>query len=282
VPSTSSGRCDRAEVGWASKGNHLGSDSWAQGLRVNYHWNWAIFWDVSPDGVHTYFQTLLLGTAWTLLTAACAWIVAIALGSFVGVVRTMPFAWAVRFGDCFVELFRNIPLVVQMFLWYFVLPELVPHAFGTWLKQLPDASFYTAVVALGLYMSARVAEQVRSGILSLPRGQRYAGLALGLTLSQTYAYVLLPMAYRIILPPLTSEFLNTIKNSSVALTIGLMELTARARSMQEFSFQVFEAFTAATVIYIAINVVTTFVMRALERRSAVVGYLGSKAQAAER
>jgi glutamate/aspartate transport system permease protein len=246
---------------------------------VNYHWNWAIFWDVSPDGVHTYLETLVLGTLWTLATAICAWIIALTLGSLVGVIRTTVVTWAVWLGNCYVELFRNIPLLVQMFLWYFVLPEVVPQAFGTWLKQMPDGSFYTAVIALGLYMSARVAEQVRSGIMSLPRGQRYAGLALGLTLPQTYAYVLLPMTYRIILPPLTSEFLNTIKNSAVALTIGLMELTARARSMQEFSFQVFEAFTVATIIYIVINIITTFGMRALERRVAVAGYLGVNAQA---
>jgi glutamate/aspartate transport system permease protein len=247
---------------------------------VNYHWNWAIFWELSPDGAHTYFQTLLLGTGWTLATAACAWAIALAIGSLVGVLRTTPSAWAVRFGNAYVELFRNIPLLVQMFLWYFVLPEVVPRAFGTWLKQLPNASFYTAVVALGLYMSARIAEQVRAGILSLPRGQRYAGLALGLTLPQTYVYVLLPMTYRILMPPLTSEFLNTIKNSAVALTIGLMELTARARAMQEFTFQVFEAFTAATVIYIVINIIVTFAMRALEKRVAVPGYLGFKAPAA--
>jgi glutamate/aspartate transport system permease protein len=247
---------------------------------VNYHWNWAIFWDLSPDGVHTYFQTLLLGTEWTLATAACAWIIALALGSLIGVLRTTPFAWLVRLGNAYVELFRNIPLLVQMFLWYFVVPEIVPRGIGNWLKQLPEASFYTAVVALGLYMSARVAEQVRAGTLSLPRGQRLAGLAVGLTLPQVYAYVLLPMAYRIILPPLTSELLNTIKNSAVALTIGLMELTARARAMQEFSFQVFEAFTAATIIYIVINIVVTFAMRLIEHRVAVPGYLGFKAPAA--
>jgi glutamate/aspartate transport system permease protein len=247
---------------------------------VNYHWNWAVFWELSPDGVHTYWQTLLMGTGWTLLTAACAFIIAIAVGSLVGVLRTSPSTWAVRIGDVYVELFRNIPLLVQMFLWYFVLPEVVPRAFGTWLKQLPNASFYTAVVALGLYMSARIAEQVRAGVLSLPRGQRLASLALGLTLPQTYAYVLLPMTFRILMPPLTSELLNTIKNSAVALTIGLMELTARARSMQEFTFQVFEAFTAATVIYIVINLIVTFAMRVLERRLAVPGYLGSKPQAA--
>ena len=247
---------------------------------MNYHWNWGVFWELSPDGAHTYFQTLLLGTGWTLATAAGAWIIALVFGSLIGVLRTTPFAWAARLGNAYVELFRNIPLLVQMFLWYFVLPELVPSSLGIWLKQLPNASFYTAVVALGLYMSARVAEQVRAGILSLPRGQRQAGLALGLSLPQTYAYVLLPMTYRILLPPLTSELLNTIKNSAVALTIGLMELTARARAMQEFSFQVFEAFTAATIIYIVINIIVTFGMRLIERRVAVPGYLGFKTQVA--
>ena len=221
-----------------------------------------------------------MGTGWTLLTAAFAFIIALTFGSLIGVMRTTSFGFAVRIGDVYVELFRNIPLLVQMFLWYFVLPELVPRNFGNWLKQLPNASFYTAVVALGLYMSARIAEQVRAGVLSLPRGQRQAGLALGLTLPQTYVYVLLPMAYRIIMPPLTSELLNTIKNSAVALTIGLMELTARARAMQEYSFQVFEAFTAATVIYIAINIMVTFAMRIAERRMAVPGYLGFKPQPA--
>lgn len=247
---------------------------------MNYHWDWPIFFQPSPDGVHSYLQTLLLGAGWTLTTAGCAWVIALALGSLVGVLRTAPLPWIVRLGNAYVELFRNIPLLVQMFLWYFVVPEILPRDAGNWLKQLPDASFYTAVVALGLYMSARVAEQVRAGTLSLPSGQRLAGLALGLTLPQTYLYVLLPMAYRIILPPLTSELLNTIKNSAVALTIGLLELTARARAMQEFSFQVFEAFTAATVIYIVINVVVTFAMRLLERQVAVPGYLGFTAPAA--
>ena len=213
-------------------------------------------------------------------TALAAWILALTLGSLVGVLRTTPIPWLVGVASGYVELFRNVPLLVQMFLWYFVLPELLPTAAGDWLKQLPNASFYTAVVALGLYMSARIAEQVRAGILSLPRGQRLASLALGLTLPQTYLYVLMPMTYRIIMPPLTSELLNTIKNSAVALTIGLMELTARARAMQEFSFQVFEAFTAATIIYIVINIVVTFAMRVVERRVAVPGYLGFKAPAA--
>jgi glutamate/aspartate transport system permease protein len=152
----------------------------------------------------------------------------------------------------------------------------VPHAWGLWLKQMPNASFYMAVAGVGLFTSSRVAEQLRAGIAALPPGQAMAGKALGLTLGQIYRYVLLPMAYRIILPPLTSEFLNTIKNTSVALTIGLLELTARARSMQEFSFQVFEAFSAATVLYLIVNLVVVAAMRLLERRLAVPGHFGGK------
>jgi glutamate/aspartate transport system permease protein len=242
---------------------------------VKYNWNWGIFWQLSPDGRGTYLDTLVAGLGWTLATAMAAWVIALALGLIVGVVRTTPVRWLRRLGDAWVEVFRNVPLLVQMFLWFFVVPELLPASVGTWLKQLPRSAFYTAVVCLGLYTSARVAEQVRAGIQSLTSGQRMAGIALGLTLPQTYRFILLPMAIRIVMPPLTSEFLNVIKNSAVALTIGLVELTASARSIQEFSFQVFEAFTAATLIYMALNLIVVIGMRWLERRLAVPGLIGS-------
>jgi glutamate/aspartate transport system permease protein len=242
---------------------------------MKYNWNWGIFWEQAPDASGTYLGTLVTGLGWTLATALGAWVIALALGSVVGVIRTTPFRIPVRLGDWYVEIFRNVPLLVQMFLWFFVMPELVPRRLGDWLKQLPNAAFSNALLCLGLYTSARIAEQVKAGIQSLPRGQRLAGTALGLTLFQTYRYVLLPMAYRIMLPPLTSEFMNVIKNSAVALTIGLMELTAAARSMQEFTFQVFEAFTAATLIYILLNVVVVAGMRRVERRLAVPGFIGT-------
>jgi glutamate/aspartate transport system permease protein len=243
---------------------------------MNYNWNWGIFWQPSPEGVGTYFDMLMTGLKWTLTTAACAWILALILGSLIGVMRTLPSRTMQRISGAYVEIFRNIPFLVQLFLWYFVLPELLPVSWGDWLKQLPNAPFWTTMVGLGFFMSVRVAEQLRAGINALPRGQRAAGLALGLTTSQTYGYVLLPMAYRIILPPLTSELLNTIKNTSVGLTIGLIELTARARAIQEFSFQVFEAFTAATLIYLVLNLAVTFLMRLLERSVAVPGYVTGK------
>jgi glutamate/aspartate transport system permease protein len=243
---------------------------------VNYHWNWRIFWEPAPNGTGTYLDMLLSGLLLTIETAICAWIIALVFGSVVGVLRTLPSKGASWAGFVWVEFFRNMPLLVQLFLWFFVLPELLPHAAGLWLKQIPNAPFYTAAIGIGLFMSARVAEQLRAGIGSLPRGQHMAATALGLTTVQSYRYVLLPMAFRIIMPPLTSEFLNTIKNTSVAITIGLIELTGEARSMQEFSFQVFEAFTAATVLYLLINAVVVIAMRFLERALAVPGYISGK------
>lgn len=243
---------------------------------MNYNWNWGIFFEPSPDGSGTYLDTLVMGLRWTVATALSAWTLALVLGIVVGILRTLPSRPAQAVGTAYVELFRNIPLLVQLFIWYFVVPELLPKAAGTWLKQLPNASFFTAVVAIGFYMSVRVAEQLRSGIKAIPRGQQYAGLALGLTTAQTYRYVLLPVAFRIIMPPLTSDFLNTIKNTSVALTIGLVELTARAYAIQEQSFQFFEAFAAATVIYLIVNMVVTLGMRLLEKKLAIPGYIAGK------
>jgi len=243
---------------------------------VNYHWNWHIFFEPAPSGTGTYLDMLLSGLVLTIETALFAWIIALVFGAVVGVMRTLPSKPASLAGFAYVEFFRNMPLLVQLFIWFFVLPEIVPQAWGLWLKQMPNAPFYTAAIGIGLFMSARVAEQTRAGINSLPRGQKLAATALGLTTAQTYRYVLLPMAFRIIMPPLTSEFLSTIKNTSVAITIGLIELTGAARAMQEFSFQVFEAFTGATVLYLLINIVVVIGMRFLERSLAVPGYITGK------
>lgn len=244
---------------------------------MQYNWHWKVLLEAEPGGTGTYLQYLIVGLGWTLATALAAWVIALAIGALVGTLRTTPYTWVVRIGSGYVEIFRNIPLIVQMFLWFFVMPELVPTELGDWIKQMPPpwGSYIPAVLCLGIFTSVRIAEQVRSGINSLPRGQRMAGTALGLTLGQTYRYVILPQAFRIILPPLTSESMNIIKNSSVALTIGLLELTGRARAMQEFSFRVFEAFAAATAIYLLTNLVVVLAMRALERRVRVPGLIAA-------
>jgi glutamate/aspartate transport system permease protein len=242
---------------------------------VKYNWNWGILFQQEPGGTGTFLKYLLVGLEWSIVTALAAWVIALVIGSIIGTLRTTQNPWIVRLGNGYVEIFRNIPLIVQMFLWFFVFPELLPKGIGDAIKQMPPpwSAFIPAVLCLGIFTSVRVAEQVRAGINSLPRGQRMAGTAMGLTPTQTYVHVILPQAFRIILPPLTSEFMNVIKNSSVALTIGLMELTGRARAMQEFTFQVFEAFAAATVLYLVTNLIVVLGMRLLERKIRVPGLI---------
>jgi len=244
---------------------------------MKYNWNWGILLSPEPGATGTYLHYLIVGLGWTLATALAAWVIALVIGSLVGTLRTTTNPWVVRIGNGYVEIFRNIPLIVQMFLWFFVFPEFLPKGLGDAIKQMPPpwSSYIPAVLCLGVFTSVRVAEQLRAGIQSLPRGQRMAGTAMGLTQYQTYRYVILPQAFRIIMPPLTSEFMNVIKNSSVALTIGLLELTGRARAMQEFSFQVFEAFAAATVIYLITNLVVVLGMRTLERKIRVPGLIAA-------
>jgi glutamate/aspartate transport system permease protein len=243
---------------------------------VNYNWNWHIFFEPNPTGAGNYLDLLLSGLVLTIETALLAWVIALIFGTIIGILRSLPSKTASWIGFAYVEFFRNMPLLVQLFLWFFVLPELLPSAAGLWLKKLPYAPFWTAAIGVGLFMSARVAVQLAAGVESLPRGQKQAATALGLTTLQTYRYILLPMAYRIVLPPLTSEFLSTIKNTSVAITIGLIELTGAARAMQEFSFQVFEAFTAATLMYLLINFIVVTAMGFLERKVAIPGYITGK------
>ena len=232
---------------------------------------------MEPGGTGTYLQYLLVGLLWTLATALAAWVIALLVGAIVGTLRTTPVPWVVRLGNAYVEIFRNVPLIVQMFLWFFVVPELLPQALGDRIKQMPPpwGSYIPAVLCLAIFTSVRVAEQVRAGISSLPRGQGMAATAMGLTRVQAYRHVILPQCFRIILPPLTSEFMNVIKNSSVALTIGLLELTGRARAMQEFSFRVFEAFATATVIYLLTNLVIVTLMRVLEKKVRVPGLIAA-------
>lgn len=241
---------------------------------MNYQWNWGVFFQETPEGGTFYWEILLSGLGWTLAVSVVAWLIAMLAGSIVGTLRTTQNRWLTAFGHCWVELFRNIPLLVQMFLWYFVIPEFVP-PLKRWMVSTEPvyAQFISAVLCLGLFTSARIAEQVRAGIQSLPHGQRLASMALGLTPAQTYRHVLLPEAFRIIIPPLTSETMNLIKNSSIALTIGLAELTFRARELGEYTFSFFEAFTAATLVYIIISMSANRVMAVVERRVAVPGLI---------
>src|SRR5688572_17171079 len=148
---------------------------------MGYTWHWQVLFEVEPGGTGTYLEYLIVGLGWTLATALAAWVLALTIGSVVGTIRTTRVKWAVRLGNLYVEVFRNIPLIVQMFLWFFVMPELVPQVVGDWIKQMPPpwGSFVPAVLSLAIFTSVRIAEQVRAGVSSLPRGQRLAAVAMG-------------------------------------------------------------------------------------------------------
>ncbi len=246
---------------------------------MGYHWNWGIFLTPAASGDSTYLGWMLAGLQTTVALSLSAWIIALLLGSLMGVLRTVPGRWLSGMASAYVEIFRNIPLLVQLFIWYFVLPELLPFGIGEAFKQKLDPvtqQFTAAMVCLAFFTSARVCEQVRAGIGALPPGQKNAGLALGFTLPQTYRYVLLPMAFRLVVPPLTSEFLNIFKNSAVCSTIGLLELAAQGRQLVDYTAQPYESFIAVTLLYLIINVVVMSLMRVVEARSRVPGYLGGK------
>lgn len=230
-------------------------------------WDWQVFLQDTGGG-QTYLQWMLSAWGWTLSVALLALIVSLVLGSLVGILRTLPNKVLAYLGETWVELFRNVPLLVQLFIWYHVIPTMFLS-----LRAVP--SFVLVVFALGFFTSARIAEQVKAGINALPKGQRYAGLAMGLTLPQTYRYVLLPMAFRIIVPPLTSESMNIIKNSSVAFAVSITELTMFAMQAQEETSRGIEIYLAVTGLYFvsafSINRLALF----LENKVRIPGMMGS-------
>lgn len=244
------------------------------------NWDWQVFctdtltMETVPGcygrgDEYTYLNWLVSAWGWTLAVSACALVLALLAGIAVGVLRTLPAERAgnrfwLLFANVWVELFRNIPLLVQIFIWYFVLPVFIPA-----LKQVP--SFVLVVCALGFFTSARIAEQMRAGIQSLPRGQRHAAMALGMSTWQTYRYVLIPTAVRIILPPLTSEAMNLVKNSAAAFAVSIAELSQYAMQVQEETSRSYEVYIAVTGLYMLSAFAVNRLFGFIEQRSRIPG-----------
>jgi len=228
----------------------------------------SVLLETTPDGIHTYLDWVKDGLIWTLLLGLGGWIIALTVGTLVGIARTLNGRFWPTFGAAYVEIFRNIPLLVQMFFWYFIFPELVPTAFGDAIKRMPPpwASFVPALLCLGLYTATRVAEQIRAAIELQSAGQREAAFALGLSLPASYGLVILPQAFRTALPTLTSEFMAIFKNTSVALAIGLVELSATARAIGENTFRTFEAYGIVTIIYLVLALLVWALMTSIEEK----------------
>ena len=244
---------------------------------MNYDWNWLVFLQTTIDGGSRYAWWMLSGFGLTVLIALAAWVLAMALGVSLGVARTLPSRALRTLVVLYVEVFRNIPLLVQLFFWYYIAPVLLLPATS---QDAVNAAHpvlvqaLTAILCLGLFTAARVCEQVRAGIEAQPRGQFNAAYALGMTRVQAYRHVVLPMAFRVVLPPLTSEFLNVFKNTAAMLAIGLLELTARSRQVGEFTGHIFEAFIVATALYFLVAQIVGHAMRKLELRLVVPGHAG--------
>jgi glutamate/aspartate transport system permease protein len=238
-----------------------------------YDFRWSVLWE--PP----YRDMLLYGIRMTLVVSPLAWVIACVLGVAVAVCRTAPWRVPQALATVYVEFFRNTPLLVQLFFWYFGVPQILPKSFQTWLNRL-DVSIlglslnieaWTLIVGLAIYTSARVAESLRSGIQSLPKQQTEAGLSTGLSRLQVYRYVIMPQAVRLVLPTLTTEFLTIYKNSSLGLTIGVAEMTFATRQIDSYTFKGLEAATAVTLLYLAISLAISGLMTMVERLTAIPG-----------
>ncbi len=233
---------------------------------MNYQFKWSVLWS-GQSGVW-----LLQGLVTTVEISVLAWVLAAALGILSGALRTVPWKPARALATAYVEFFRNVPLLVWMFFWYFGVPPLLPRAMQDWIFN-HSAEFWAGMFALGVYHGARMSEIIRAGILSIPRTQFEAAMAMGLTTFQAYRLVIVPIALRLIVPPATNDSLNLLKNSSVALTISVAELTFQTRQIETYTAKAIEALTAGTVIYLVLCVGIAAIMARVERRFAIPGLI---------
>lgn len=233
---------------------------------MNYQFNWSVLWSGQTGG------WLLQGLLTTLQISLLGWLLAVALGIVSGALRTVPFPplrWLATF---YVEFFRNVPLLVWMFFWYFGVPPLLPEAVRNWLFD-HGVEFWAGLCALGVYHGARFSEVIRSGIQSIPKTQFEAAISTGLTVAQSYRLIIIPIALRLIVPPATNESLNLLKNSSVALTIGVAELTFQTRQIETYTAKAFEALAAGTIVYLILCLSIAALMARVEKRFAIPGMI---------
>jgi His/Glu/Gln/Arg/opine family amino acid ABC transporter permease subunit len=238
---------------------------------MSYRFDWSVLWSGSSG------SWLLHGIATTIELSLLGWLIAIALGIVSGALRAQALAPLRWLAAAYVEFFRNVPLLVWMFFWYFAVPPLLPQIFQDWLFD-HGAEFWAAVAALGVYHGARFSEVIRAGIQSIPHTQFEAAASTGLTTAQTYRLIIIPIALRLIVPPATNEALNLLKNSSIALTIGVAELTFQTRQIETYTAKAFEALAAGTLIYLFLCVAISAIMARVERRFAIPGMIAQQAE----
>ena len=243
---------------------------------MNYSWNWGVLFQSTGVGDSSYFNWILTGLGWLLVIAIVAWSIAFVLGSLLGIMRTLPNTTARAIGTAYVTIFRNVPLLIQLFVWFYVAPNFLPAGLKDWWVNDLSAStsaLISASIGLGLFTAARVCEQVRTGIEALPTGQINAGYALGFSTAQLYRYIILPQSFRTILPPLSSELTNCVKNTSVASLVGVAEIISQMKTISEYTQNTIEIYTYVTIIFIVINICLIQFMNFLEKRLRIPGLI---------
>ena len=240
----------------------------------------AASYDAAAEEV-TWLQMMLTGLKWHFVVFLGALVLAMFLGSILGVMRTTPNKWLVRLGSAYVELFRNVPLVIQYFFWLLVFPSFLPATFspdsnanvsGLWYRHIASAyPWVMGILGLGMYHAARVSEQVRAGIQTVSTGQWNAGFALGMSRPQIYLYNVLPQAFRIVWPTLTSEVMNMFKNASVAFVVSVVNFYALTKTMIEETSQVIVILVATTFVYLFFTYGIKFLMVLIEKRMQIPG-----------
>jgi len=231
-------------------------------IDIGYQFHWAVLWELNPTYEEVFGVWLIRGLLLTIEITLISTAVSLALGTFFGIARLSTFKPLYWFATAYVEFFRNTPLLVQLFFWYFAFPLGLPDTVREFLYD-HNYELIAATGGLSIYTAAFIAEIVRAGIQAIPKGHLEAAAASGLSRVQALRFVILPQAFRIIMPPLGSEFLNNMKNSSLAMTIGVAELCWQAQQIESFTFRGFEATTAATVIYLSLSLIISMLMNSV-------------------
>lgn len=237
-------------------------------MAFDYNFKWSILWS-DPYGMW-----IVEGIGYTLLIGACAWVIAFLLGVLIGTMRITNLRVLRFLATLYTEVFRNIPFLVQLFFWYYAFPMLFGTTLTPIINKIPNFNLYVAIVGLGLYTASRVAEHVRAGYASISRDQYQAALSTGMSQVQMYRYVIIPYCLRLIIPPITTEFLTIFKNSSIAMVISVTETTFMTYQIDAETFHGFEATTAAMIIYFFIGMAVVKLMDLVEAKFRIPGMSG--------
>ncbi|CAB3751045.1 amino acid ABC transporter permease [Paraburkholderia humisilvae] len=210
-----------------------------------------------------YTGWILQGFATTLTLSVGVMVASTVLGFALALAHQARRQRIARTAALYVLVFRNSPLLVQLLFWYFGAATLLPPSWMDWLNAphvlhaggfrlaWPSFEFVAGWIGLTCYTTTFIGEEFRAGMRGVPRGQYHAAAALGLTPWSTFRHVILPQAVRIAMPPLAGQYMNVVKNSSLTMAIGLAELSYVSRQVDTETFKTFQAFGAATVLYVA-------------------------------